>query len=115
MSIDQGKPILLILLDLSRAFDAVDYNVLFSRLKDIFGLSGKVLEWFRSYLEQRFQRVSVHGILSDIQFLLAGEQQDSVLCPLVFTMHTRPYGIRCNLYNITDNKVMKYNKKQFVI
>jgi len=51
MSIDQGKPEILVLLDLSAAFDTVDYNVLFSRLKDMFGLSGKVLEWFQSYLE----------------------------------------------------------------
>ena len=72
MSIDQGKPVILVLLDLSAAFDTVDYNVLFSRLKDMFGLSGKVLECFRSYLEQRSQRVSVRGILSDVQFLLSG-------------------------------------------
>jgi len=52
MSIDQDKPVILVLLDLSAAFDTVDYNVLFSRLKDMFGLSGKILEWFRSYLEQ---------------------------------------------------------------
>ena len=48
MSIDQGKPVILVLLDLSAAFDTVDYIVLFSRLKDMFGLSGRVLEWFRS-------------------------------------------------------------------
>ena len=63
ISIDQGKPVILIPLELSAAFDTVDHNVLFSRLKDMFGLSGKVLEWFRSYLKQRFQRMSVHGIL----------------------------------------------------
>ena len=43
MSIDQGKPVILVLLDLFAAFDKVDNNVLFSRLKDMFGLSGKVL------------------------------------------------------------------------
>ena len=64
--------VLLVLLELSAAFDTVDHNVLFSRLKDMFGLSGKILEWFRSYLEQRSQRVSVHGILSDFQLLLSG-------------------------------------------
>ena len=46
MSIDQGQPIILVLLDLSAAFDTVDHNVLFSRLKHMFGMSGKVLEWF---------------------------------------------------------------------
>jgi len=53
MPTDQGKPEILVLLDLSAAFDTIDHNVLFSRLKDMFGLSDKVLEWFRSYLEQR--------------------------------------------------------------
>ena len=41
----------------------------------MYGLSDKVLEWFRSYLEQHSQRVSVHGILCDIQFLLSGVPQ----------------------------------------
>ena len=50
MSIDQGKPVLLIFLDLSAAFDIVDHN----RFKDMFGLLGKALELFRSYLEHRF-------------------------------------------------------------
>ena len=48
VSIDQGKPVILVLLDLCDAFDTDDHNVLFSRLKDMFGLSGKVLEWLRS-------------------------------------------------------------------
>ena len=59
MSIYQGKPVILVLLHISAAFDKVDHNKLVSRLKDMFGLSGKVLKWFRSYLEQRSHSVFV--------------------------------------------------------
>ena len=66
----------------------------------MFGLSGKVFEWFQSYLEQRSQLVSVHGILSDSQFLLSGVPQCSVVSPLVFTMYTCPLGIIKQCYGI---------------
>ena len=55
---------LLVLLDLSAAFDTVDHNVLLSRLHSKFGISGTALEWFRSYLNGRSQRVMVQGNLS---------------------------------------------------
>jgi len=55
MSVDQGKPVLLVLLDPSAACKIIDHNVLFSRLKDILDMSGKVFELFKSYLEQYFQ------------------------------------------------------------
>ena len=56
----------------------------------MFGQSGKVLEWFRSYSEQRFHRVSVQSTFSNVQSLLSGVPQFSVRRPLVFTMYTRP-------------------------
>ena len=59
----------------------------------MFVSSGKVVELFRSYLEQCSQKVSVHGILSDVHVLLSGVPQGSVLGPLVFTMYTRPLGV----------------------
>jgi len=93
MSVDQSKPVILILLDLSATFDTVGHNVIFSRLKYTFGLSGTVLEWFVSYLEQHSKRMAARGILSDVQFLLSGVRQGSILGPLVFTMDTRPLGI----------------------
>ena len=57
---------LLVLLDLSAAFDTVDHNVLLSRLHSKFGISGTALEWFRSYLNGRSQRVMVQGNLSSV-------------------------------------------------
>jgi len=91
---------MVVIMDLSAAFDTVGHNVLFSKLKDMFGLSSKVLEWFRSYLEQRSRRVCVRGILSDIQFWLSGIPKVSALDYLVFTMYTRPLGIIVQRYGV---------------
>jgi len=96
MANDQGKPVFVIL-DLSGVFYTFDHNALFSRLKDMFGPSGKVLQWFRSYCSQR---VSVHGILSDVQFLLAGVPQGSVFSSMVFTMYMCPLGIIAKRYGV---------------
>ena len=62
MSIDQGKPVIIVLLDLSAVFDRVDHNALFSGLKDLFHLPGKVLESFLFYLKQCSQIATIHGI-----------------------------------------------------
>ncbi len=54
-----GKISVLVLLDLSVAFDTVDHNILLQRLKNWVGLSGMVHKWFRSYLEEKGYYVSI--------------------------------------------------------
>ena len=78
---------LLVLLDLSAAFDTVDHNVLLSRLHSKFGISGTALEWFRSYLNGRSQRVMVQGNLSQSLNLDFGVPQGSCLGRLLFTIY----------------------------
>ena len=99
-SIDNKKAVVLVLLDLSAAFDTVDHAVLFCRLKNMFGLSGKVLEWFQSYLKLRTQSVSIHDSMSDDCHLQFGVPQGSVLGPLVFVLYTKPIGIIAKKYGV---------------
>ena len=61
LATDQHNSAILILLDLSAAFDTVDHNILLTRLLHSFGISRTALEWFQSYLFNRTQFVKVDG------------------------------------------------------
>ena len=77
MSIDQDKPVLFVLPDLSATFNKVDHKIIFSV--------------FPFYLEQRSQRVSALSIsFPNIQCLLSGVPQESVIGRLVLRMYTSP-------------------------
>ena len=91
-SIDQRKVTILVLLDLSAAFDTVDHNILLQRLHTRFGISGTALDWFKDYLANRRQRVSVNGSLSDPVQVKCGVPQGSVLGPLLFLAYISPLG-----------------------
>lgn len=52
-SIDDHKEVILVLLDLSSAFDTLDHIILLGRLRDYYGISGTVLRWLETYLSER--------------------------------------------------------------
>ena len=81
---DRGELNVLLLLDLSAAFDTIDHDLLLSRLTEWFGINGVVLQWVRSYLTSRSQLVKVNSVLSTPQLSLCGVPQGSVLGPLLF-------------------------------
>ena len=58
-AVNDNKSVILLLLDLSGAFDTVDHTILESRLTNRFGIRDSTLNWFRSYLQLRKQFVSV--------------------------------------------------------
>ena len=86
----QGKVTALTLLDLSAAFDTIDHKLLLERLSKWFGFSGEVLDWFKSYLENRKQAVKIGNVVSNNRTLTTGVPQGSVLGPLLFSLYTVP-------------------------
>ncbi len=89
---DSGYLSILVLLDLSAAFDTVDHAVLLTRLVTVFGVTDTVLNWFKSYLSDRRQFVSLGGCRSKVGSVKFGVPQGSILSPLLFSMYIFPLG-----------------------
>ncbi len=100
LAMDNQKVVLLLLLDLSAAFDTVDHEILLSRLRIRFGVEGKALDWFRSYLTDRTQSVMIDGKMSSAKDLRCGVPQGSVLGPILFCIYTSPLGDLLRSHNI---------------
>ena len=85
---DAGNISLMALLDLSAAFDTVDYEILFLRLETVCGVTGSALSWIKSYLTNRKQAIKCAGAISPTSNLTCGVPQGSVLGPLLFLVYT---------------------------
>lgn len=75
-----------IYLDFSKAFDTVNHQILISKLRK-YGFRGPTLEWFTSYLRDRFQYVDINGKTSTLKKMDYGVPQGSILGPLLFLLY----------------------------
>ena len=86
-SIDNKEVTLLVLLDLSAAFDTIEHSILLNILQQDFGVVGTALNWFDSFLSGRKQRILVGDKTSDDFNLNCGVPEGSCMGPILFTLY----------------------------
>ena len=102
--IDNRNDVCMIFLDISKAFDRVYHEGLLFKLKQL-GIEGNLLNWIKSYLSNRKQRVLVNGKASDWQCTNAGVPQGSILGPLLFLVYINDIvnSIESDIYIFADD------------
>ncbi|XP_029923297.1 uncharacterized protein LOC115370421 [Myripristis murdjan] len=99
MAADSGLLTILILLDLSAAFDTICHTTLLNRLSSI-GITHTPLHWFTSYLSGRTQFIQLKSLKSIPSSVTSGVPQGSVLGPLLFIIYLLPLGNIFRKFNI---------------
>ena len=104
-----------IYLDVARAFDSVNYEILILKLRDM-GISDMLINWVKGYLSNRQMCTKFNGYTSDLKPLVCGVPQGSVIGPILFLCYVNDIvsvahtsGVKITLY--ADDTVIYFNSK----
>jgi hypothetical protein len=85
-SMDRRKTTIGVFIDLAKAFDTVDHQILLQKL-EFYGVRGIALDWFKNYLSHRKQYVVVNKMSSSTSCVRCGVPQGSILGPILFLIY----------------------------
>ena len=107
-NIDQGCLTGAVFIDLHKAFDTVNHEVLLKKLRGV-GVTNLEYEWFKNYLENRTQVVEFQGVLSSTETVCVGVPQGSILGPLLFILQLNDLPgvtVKCSVLMYADDTVI---------
>ena len=103
----------MILIDLKKAFDTIDHEILFKKLKAM-GFSEECITYFQSYLSERIFFISIENQLSDYGRISCGVPHSSILGPLIFLIYVNdmPQAVNSNLFLYADGSCLMFQHKE---
>ena len=117
--VKDNQMVIVVLLDLSAAFDTIDHGILLKKLLNDYGISDTALLWIKSYLENRSYCVKINDSISSVIELLFGVPQGSLLGPILFILYTKSlqeiavrHGLDIQLYADDSQLYIGFNSNQ---